>query len=74
MADVLLALAADEECPAEFRVRAAARVGGLGRAHHERARALLEALVTDDRRDVEQREKARTELRNLQDVPPAVAL
>ncbi|MER8154446.1 caspase family protein [Streptomyces sp. NPDC094472] len=68
--DALVAIASDESCPAEYRVKAAARIGGIGRAHHERARTLLEVIATDELCDATQREKAQEELRNLHDVPP----
>ncbi|EXU64595.1 peptidase C14 [Streptomyces sp. PRh5] len=68
--ETLVAMASDESCPAEYRIRAAARIGGIGRAHHAAARTLLEAIATDELCDATQREKAQEELRNLHDVPP----
>ncbi|BBJ40893.1 hypothetical protein SSPO_036110 [Streptomyces antimycoticus] len=68
--DSLVAIASDESCPAEYRIQAAARIGGIGRAHHETARTLLEVIVTDELCDATQREKAQDELQNLHDVPP----
>ncbi|MEU9792432.1 caspase family protein [Streptomyces sparsogenes] len=72
VADILVAIARDETCPAKQRVRAAARIGGLGRAHHEEARELLEAIAVDERCDVTHRDEAQEELRKLRDVPPPV--
>ncbi|MFD8863930.1 caspase family protein [Streptomyces sp. NPDC059590] len=72
VADQLSDLAADQTCPARYRTRAATRIGGLGRAHHEQAKKLLEAIATDERCDVTHRDEAQEELRKLQDVPPPV--
>ncbi|MBI0295212.1 caspase family protein [Streptomyces sp. PRKS01-29] len=66
----LVAIAADESCPAPYRVQAAARIGGIGRAHHEAARRFLESIVTDELCDAKHREKAQDELQNLHAVPP----
>ncbi|MEE4598454.1 caspase family protein [Streptomyces sp. DSM 41524] len=71
--ETLVAIASDEACPAEYRIKAAARIGGIGRAHHERARTLLEAIATDELCDATHREKAQEELQNLHNVPPPLA-
>ncbi|MFJ2194640.1 caspase family protein [Streptomyces violaceusniger] len=68
--ETLVAIASDTSCPAEYRVQAAARIGEIGRAHHETARTLLEAIATDELCDATHREKAQDELQNLHDVPP----
>ncbi|WNE98957.1 caspase family protein [Streptomyces luomodiensis] len=70
LVDALVAIAADDSCPAQYRVQAAARIGRIGRAHHAAARTLLEAIATDELCDPAHREKAQEELQNLHDVPP----
>ncbi|MFK4271685.1 caspase, EACC1-associated type [Streptomyces milbemycinicus] len=72
VAEQLLDIAADETCPARYRIRAAGRIGGLGRAHHKQAKKLLKAIATDERCDMTHRDDAQEELQNLQDIPPPV--
>ncbi|MEU1666941.1 caspase family protein [Streptomyces sparsogenes] len=72
VAEQLSDIAADETCPARYRIRAAGRIGGLGRAYHEQAKKLLEAIITDERCDMTHRDDAQEELRRLQDIPPPV--
>ncbi|GAA0992255.1 MULTISPECIES: caspase, EACC1-associated type [Streptomyces violaceusniger group] len=71
--DALVAIASDDSCPAPYRVQAAARIGGIGRAHHEAARRFLESIVADELCDAKDREKAQHELQNLHNVPPPLA-